>query len=41
LLSELRTLAMGIVAREGPLKLRKNDIVELYRTLRRSVRELP
>jgi hypothetical protein len=40
LLSELRTIAMGIVARDGSLKLRKSDVVKLYGTLRRVLRDM-
>jgi hypothetical protein len=40
LLSELRTMAMGIAAREGPLKLRKSDLQEVYETIRRVLGDL-
>ena len=40
LLFELRTIAMGIAAREGPLKLRKGDLEEMYETIRRVLGDL-
>jgi hypothetical protein len=32
--AELRTIAMVIVTREGPLKLQRNDLKQLYDTAR-------
>jgi hypothetical protein len=37
LLSEVRALAMSILAREGPLKLRVSDIEEMCEMVRRHV----
>ena len=34
MLSDLRTIALGVAAREGPLKLREGDLERLYETVR-------